>query len=178
MVRSVPRVLIEVRYPTWFRTFYGVCAAGTVIICVRVAALTIGRDRGMNGAIVLTATLLAIMLYGIRIVFRSLVATEHGLELRVIGSAPARMPWADIHAVRRPTFGIPKDAAYIVSRSGRRLMIARSMSGLPELLALIERKAPHLQMVAVGIAPSTSWRPFIIALALVAAYIVVRMILK
>jgi hypothetical protein len=179
MPRSLPRVLIEVRYPMWFRAFYGVCAAGTVVICVRVVAVGIGgHGRGINGAIALTAALLAIVLYGVRIVFRSLVATEDGLEMSVIGSAPARISWADIQAVRRPTFGIPQDAAYIVSHSGRRLMIARSMSGVPELLTLIERKAPRLQVVAAGIAPSTSWKPFIIALAVVAAYTVVRMILK
>jgi hypothetical protein len=178
-IRTEQKVLVEVSYPLWFRVFYGVCAIVTVVIAAIVAEHYL-VVRGRVGESVCALVIGAIALCGVPLVFRSLIATEDGLELDVIGRKPVRMAWADIHAVKRPTLRIPKDAAYIVSRTGQRLLIVRSMSGVAQLISLVEAKARNLERGAMsgGVVPKTSWRPFLITLAILAAYIVFRIVVK
>jgi hypothetical protein len=87
--------------------------------------------------------------------------------------------WAEIAAVTRPPFGIPYDVAHIITMEGKKLTVARSMTGFPELLRLIETKAPNLtpKQLPENLWPPTpvkAWRQMLIAFGLFIAYIVVK----
>jgi hypothetical protein len=58
--------------------------------------------------------------------------------------APQHFPWSEIARVARPRFGIPNDAVYIVARSGRRMMLVRSLPGTRELVEVVRARGTNV----------------------------------
>jgi hypothetical protein len=84
--------------------------------------------------------------YLLLIVPSSYVASEAGVErVRVLG-ARQHFAWIDIVEVRdsRLPLRLPRDVAYIVSRTGETMAVVKSLPRYRELLRLIEARAPNL----------------------------------
>jgi hypothetical protein len=78
------------------------------------------------------------------IFYSTIVVTEAGLELKGLLGSKRKFSWDEIVKVSRPRFGIPRDAMYIFSKTGKKIILLRNMTGYAELLKLIESRAPNL----------------------------------
>lgn len=140
------RTLLKVSFPEWFRAFYVICAIFTLPL-LSIACFNVLREGFTPSKTVMRGFLFlgtgAGFWFG-PLIFTTIYAKQFGIEKRVLFGVKQTFTWAEITKVTRPRFGIPYDAAYIVSKEGKRITLARSMSGFSELLRLIETRAPNL----------------------------------
>jgi hypothetical protein len=80
-----------------------------------------------------------------RILFYSVTAREIGLETHNIWGKKKVFLWKDIVQIRRPRFGIPKDASYVISSSEDKMLLVRSLKNYSELVQIIKVRAQNLQ---------------------------------
>ena len=182
--RESSSVMLRVAAPWWFRALY---AVGTLPLLACVVVLIVWSSRrGFSTIQVLQPFVLAAVLgagvYGVPIFLSSYIASEYGIErVRMLG-ARQRFAWSDIIAVRnsRLPLHLPRDVAYIVSRTGQTMAVMKSMPRYQELLRLIEARAPNLSTrpLAADIEPRvSSWTSLWITVAgVVILYLVARML--
>ena len=89
--------------------------------------------------------ILIILLFLLKILFYSVTATKKGLITANIIKSNKFLQWNEIVEVRRPRFGIPVDASYVISRNEGKLLLVRSMKNYKELIQMIKDKAPNLK---------------------------------
>lgn len=174
-------ILLKVSFPLWFRILYAV-GGPLVMLSICVALFNLARNDFTLLAILKGGFLILIVSLGawaMPIFFSTIYAKESGIHRRGLWGARQTFTWNELKTVARPRFGIPGDAAYIVSRNDERMTIARSMSGYTELLRLIQEKAPNVRAngLSESLWPAKSanvWRNVLIFLALLIAFIVVR----
>jgi len=123
--------------------------------------------------------ILSSILWAAPIVFSTIYVTASGIHRRGLLGTRQSFKWNEIKTVERSRFGIPGDAAYIISKNGEKMTFARGMSGYMELLRLIQEKAPNVG--ADGLSenlwpskPVNPWRNILIFLAIFVAYIIIR----
>jgi hypothetical protein len=178
------RILLKVEYPLWFRLLYGI-GGPIVLLSICITLFRVGRGGLSSFAIAKGGFLLLVVGLGFWVVprfFSTIYVKDSGIEELKLWGANEKLTWDEIGTVARPRLGIPYDAAYIVSKEGKRITLARSMNGFSELLRLIETKAPNLtpKQLSENLWPSTpakAWRQILIALGLFIAYVVVRKVM-
>jgi hypothetical protein len=144
--------------------------------------LNIARDESGLSIVLKGGFLFLIVGLGawvIPIFFSTIYATRSGIHRRGLLGRMQKFTWDEIRTVATPRLSIPGDAAYIISKSGARMTIARSMTGYPELLRLIQEKAPEVKVNGLPenlFVPNraNSWRGIVIFLALFLAYVIIR----
>lgn len=81
----------------------------------------------------------------LKVLFYSVTATDIGIETdNIIGTKKAFL-WNDIVELRRPRFGIPKDASYVIASNDDKIMLIRSMRGYNELIKTVKIRAINLR---------------------------------
>lgn len=179
------KTFLKVNFPLWFRLMYYI--GGPIVLGLICTSLFRLGQQGFTAAVVLKGGFLLLIVaagcYIIPIFFSTVCANEFGVELRRFTKTKEKFTWNEIQTVVRPRFGIPYDVAYIVSRNGKRIPIARGMSGYDALLQLIQSKAPNLSpnQLAANLhspAQATSWRQFLVFLAIFIAYIIFRSVTR
>lgn len=143
-----PNEDIRIFYPKWFVVFIGFCGVGTVLISTWYISWVI--YKGLLPSHVLRclfflALILATLFLFSKIVFYSVAATDRGLETHNIIGSNKFFTWDEIVEIRKPHFGIPHDAIYLISRNKDRLTLLRGMKNLEELLQLIKDRSPNLK---------------------------------
>jgi hypothetical protein len=179
--RQRKTILLKVSFPLWFRVLYAV-GGPLVTLSICVALFNLAQNDFTLLAILRGGFLILIVSLGVwavPIFFSTIYAKESGIHRRGLWGARQTFTWNEIKTVARPRFGIPGDAAYIVSKNEEKMTFARSMSGYAELLRLIQEKAPNVRAngLSESLWPSKSvnaWRNILIFLALFIAYIIVR----
>jgi hypothetical protein len=93
---------------------------------------------------------------------------------------PRRMfAWDEIIALSRPRFGIPQDEVHVLSKTGEKIILSRSMDGYSQLLELIQSKATNLSPREIWPKKSSNqWRHILIFLALFIVYVIAKLIFK
>jgi hypothetical protein len=89
--------------------------------------------------------ILIISWFLLKILFYSVTATEKGLITANIGKLSKFFQWNEIVEVRRPRFGMPVDASYVISKNKGKLLLIRSMKNYKELIQMIKDRAPNLE---------------------------------
>jgi len=146
MKQNAERELIKVSFPLWFRVFYSI--GGPIVLgSICLTLVKFGRD-GFTPLETLKAGfflfIVALGFYATRIFFSTVYAKESGIQRHGLLGGRQALSWDEITTVARGRFGIPHDAAYIISANGQKIVIARSMSGYCELLHVIESRARNL----------------------------------
>lgn len=139
--------ILRVGFPKWFKVLYGVCIVGFFIVIMYIFAEAaflhyIGHNlRGMRWGywFVVAIEVLGICFY-VEVVPYFVVATEEGLRAEGMFGREKSFLWEEIAEVRRPRLSTLTDLAYIVSNSGAKIVVLRSMTNYPELVQLIEQR--------------------------------------
>jgi hypothetical protein len=152
------------------------------LVYISLALVNLGRDgftviEGFSAVFLLL--LVEIALYVIPIFFSTVYATKSGIHPDGLLIRKQAIPWDEIATVTRGRFGFPHDFAYIVSSTGRKLIIARSMSGYTDILREIESQASHLTPKKLPpnlwhAPPASQWRHILVFLGLFITYVVLR----
>jgi len=174
-------ILFKVSFPLWLRAFYAI-GGPLLLLPISIALLNTVRDEFTLFAIFKGGFLILVVgasLWMVSILFSTIYVTASGIHRRGLLGTRQTFTWKEIKTVERPRFGIPGDAAYIISKNGEKMMFARGMSDYTKLLRLIQEKAPN--MMANGLSESlwpsksvNAWRNILIFMALFIAYIIVR----
>lgn len=175
------KILLKVSFPLWFRVLYAV-GGPYVMLSICFALLNLARNEITLFLILKAGFLILIVglgLWAVQFFFSTIYVTASGIHRRGILGTRQTFTWNEIKTVARPRFGIPGDAAYIISKNGKKITFARGMSGYMELLRVIQEKAPNVKATGLSesLWPSKSvnaWRNILIFLALFVAYIIVR----
>lgn len=148
MAPETSPILLRVVAPVWFRVF---CAAVTPTFLAYFVMLILAWARRGFSPIELFEVSLALLViaaggYALPIALSSYVASDAAIErIRMLGTRQC-FTWAYIVEVRdsRLPFRLPRDVAYIVSRTGETMAVMKSMPQYREFLRLIEARAPNL----------------------------------
>ena len=147
---------LEISFPRWFRMFLAFCGIFTILLfafyIVWVAYNGQLASRLLRCAISATV-IVGIVWFLLKILFYSVTATDSGLETDNIVGANKVFLWDEIVEVRRPCFGIPHDATYVISRNKGKLLLVRSMKNYRESIQLIKDRAANLQKYHFDIGP-------------------------
>jgi hypothetical protein len=139
---------LEISFPRWFRICLAFCGIFTILLfafyIVWVAYNGQLASRLLRCAI-FTSVIVGIVWFFLKILFYSVTATDRGLEADNIVGANKVFLWDEIVEVRRPRFGIPHDATYVISRNNGKLLLVRSMKNYKEFIQLIKDRAANLQ---------------------------------
>jgi PH (Pleckstrin Homology) domain-containing protein len=146
--RETSPILLRGVLPLWFRVFFTVMAPPFLAYFVMLILAWVRRGFSPIEFFEVPLALLVIVSggYFLPICLSSYIASEAGVErVRVLG-ARQHLAWEDIVEVRdsRLPLRFPRDAAYIVSRTGETMAVSKSMPQYRELLRLIEARAPNL----------------------------------
>lgn len=139
---------LKVSFPKWFVIFISICGILTISFCLFYMIWVIYHGQLASQlwrcAVLLSLLVIALWIFT-KILFYSVTATERGLETANIVGASKSFQWDKIVEVRRPRFGIPKDASYVISKNKDKLLLVRSMKNYKELIELIKARAANLQ---------------------------------
>ena len=80
----------------------------------------------------------------LKILFYTVTATKGGLLTDNLIGHKKYIRWGDILEIKKPSFGIPRDARYVIT-SDNKLILLRSMTNYELLIQLIKEKAPNLE---------------------------------
>jgi hypothetical protein len=181
MEKHREQVMLRVSFPSWLRAFF---AIGTPLLMVPVCIALINtlQDKFTLFSIVKSVFLILAVSstwWAILVLFSTIYATQSGIQRRGLLRRTQIFAWNEIMNVENSRFGIPHDAAYIVSKNGERMTVARSMTGYTELLRLIQEKAPNIK--AKGLSENlwlskraNSWKGMLIFLVFFIAYVIIR----
>lgn len=139
---------LKISFPRWFRGFLTFCGIFTILLFAFYIVWV--AYNGQLASRLLRCTVIASVIVGIvwfflKILFYSVTATDSGLETDNIVGANKVLLWDEIVEVRRPRFGIPHDATYVISRNKGKVLLVRSMKNYKELIQLIKVRTPNLQ---------------------------------
>lgn len=140
--------ILTVSMPLWFIIFMGICGIGVTIITVFYVVWVISNDKldsHIFGCLFFISIVLAGLLFFSKIMFYSVTAVDKGLEANNIIGPRKFFHWNEIVEVRRPKFGIPNDASYVISNKRGKMMLLRGTKNYKNLIALIRLKAPNLK---------------------------------
>ena len=144
---GIDRVLIDVRCPKWFLIIFPLMLFGGLTVVALIVGIYVNRN-GVTWPIVIGSGIflaaIAVWVWLIPYLYSSIVATESGLSTTGPFRQNQHITWGEITSVGTPRFGIPKEFIYILSRSGERIVVVRSMEQYRELLDLIQIKVPTL----------------------------------
>lgn len=178
-------VILEVSLPKWFRVFYAVGAPVAVLIFV-IVWFHYGRDGytfSEAWKLLLFLAIIGLGLWTTPIFLSTVLVTDAGLELKRVFGSPQRLSWDEIVLVSRPRSRIPYDAVYIISQTGRKIVLSRGMTGYSELLELIQSRAPNLtpkklprELWISG--SSREWKYVLIFFGLLIIYVIARLVFK
>ena len=140
--------ILKVSMPIWFIIFMGICGIGMTIITVSYVVWVIYNDKlhsHLYGCLFFLIIVLTGLLFFLKIMFYSVTAVDKGLEANNIIGPKKFFHWNEIVEIRRPKFGIPNDASYVISSERRKMMLLRGTKNYKKLIALIKFKAPNLK---------------------------------
>ena len=185
MNRRPDKTLLRVSLPKWFRVFYAIGAPLTLIFFLIIAVLFNLNGFTFPGVIIILFVLVTvgIALHATPHFYSMIWVTDYGLRWdRPLGLRDKEFKWDDILTVSRPRFGYPGDVAYIVSKSGDKISVVKSMDGYTYLLEIIQLRAPNLtpKRLPKNLLPASSsraWKQLLILFALFVMYVIVRKIL-
>jgi hypothetical protein len=178
-------VILKVSLPKWFRVFYAIGAPLAVLLFV-IVWLHYGRDAytfSEAWKLLLFLAIVGLGLWTTPFFFSTILVTEAGLELKRLFGSTQRFSWDEIVQVSRPRFGIPHDAIYVFSHTGRKIVLSRGMTGYPELLKLIQLRAPNVSPEKLPrelrlSESSREWKYVLIFFGLFIMYVIARLIFK
>lgn len=177
-------VLLKMSYPKWFQA---VLPPILFLYFIFVLVITVYFSRGgftwiQVGISAFFWIIFALWLWIIPFVYSSLIATESGLCATGIFGRKQKLTWDEIVKISRPLFGIPNEFTYVFSKSGKKMILLRSMEGYSNLLELIQSKAPHLSQKRL---PKELWprklswkKVWLVTTGVIAVYIALRLIFK
>jgi len=175
------KVLVQASLPRWFKTFYAIDLP-VMLLLFTFVWIQFSRDGFTLSEILGSLFLLIIATLGLWLTpafLSSITATESGLELHGLWGVRRNFSWNDIVKVSRPRFGIPREFTYVVSKSGEKMILLRSMKGYSELLELIQSRAPNLTLKKLPpeLGPrryTTFWRDALITFGLLVVYFILK----
>jgi hypothetical protein len=179
--RPISSILLKVSFPIWFRALYAV-GGPFVLFLVLTTVLSLTRDQLSTIGILKVALLIALLALGawvLPVFFSTIYVTRSGIQRTSIFGRTKNLSWDEIKTVARPRFGIPGDAAYIISKMDDKIIIGRSMTGYPELVRMIQAHAPEvkdhgLPEDLLQSKSGKSWRGILIFFGLFIAYVLIR----
>ncbi|MGD9245788.1 MAG: hypothetical protein PVH36_12700 [Desulfobacterales bacterium] len=139
---------IKISYPMWFVIFISFCGIGTILICTYYIAWVVFNGQLSSHLLrflFLIILILAALWFLLKIVFYSVTATDRGIGTHNIAGANKFFLWDEIVEIRKPVFGIPHDAIYLISENKDKLMLLKGMKDLDEFIQLIKDRAPNLK---------------------------------
>jgi hypothetical protein len=183
------RVILKVNFSKWFLVFFGIAGLVAVVVFVPlfISSLIHFAQIGFTiPRLIISAVLLATPLGYLSIVkciYLWIIATESGLEAVGILQPRRVFTWDEIITVNKPHLGIARDAVYVLSKTGKKMVLSKSMKGYPKLLALIQSRAPNLspKELPQELLPSESlgeWKYLLTFFGLFIAYIIVKLIFE
>lgn len=144
---------LKISFPKWFFIPFGL---GGIIILLTFIFYTARLIQSESSTFeLLKVAFLFVVLLGwifffCKILFYSVTATERGLETDNLAGSKKIFLWDEIVEVRRPRFGIPKDANYVISKNRDKLLLVKSMTNYKELVQMIKVRAPNLKRYPSG----------------------------
>lgn len=183
------RALLRLSFPNWFLVFFAVVSSIAVIAIgtLFISALIHFAQLGFTiPRLIISAVLLVIpagYLLMIRCIYLWITATESGLHATGLLHPRRRFTWNEIITVSRPLLTIPKDAVYVYSKTRSKIMLSRSMDGYPELLELIQSRAPNLSPKTLppelwAQQSRKEWKYVLIFFGIFIVYVIARLIFK
>ena len=139
---------IKASYPVWFIISFSVCGIATILLCMIYTAWVIYTGRLYSHLwkmLFMLVLMAASYWFLLKIVFYSITATDVGIETHNIVGSSKFFDWDEIVEIRNPTWGIPHDAIYVVSRNRSRIMLLKGMKNLEELINIIKLNSPNLK---------------------------------
>jgi hypothetical protein len=137
-------------FPKWFVIFLSFCGTTTILFSAYYIGWVIYSNEFSSKLLtcfILFVLIASILWFFVKILFYSVTATERGLEARNLFEWKRNIDWEEIENIRRPHFGIPKDISYVVSKTGKRLFLIKSMKNYKELVSLIKKKVPDINLL-------------------------------
>lgn len=178
------KILLKVTYPKWFQIILPPILF-LYLIFLLVLMVYFARDGFTWLKVGIGAFFLAILgiwLWMIPFIYSSLIATESALHATGIFRRRQKLTWDEIVRVSRPLFGIPNELVYVFSKSGQKMVLLRGMEGYPDLLKLIQSRAPYLSQKRL---PEELWprkhswkRVWLVTAGIVAVYIILRLLFR
>ncbi|MGH7772751.1 MAG: hypothetical protein ACREQA_11030 [Candidatus Binatia bacterium] len=177
-------ILLRVSHPKWVLIFLGIIASGGIILYLPVFIFSLVHFVLEGFTIIkLLKSLYFFIFFAVclglgRYIYSSIIATESGLQVVGILRWRQKFTWDEIVGVSRNF-----DFVSIFSNSGGKIVILSSMTGYPELLELIQSRAPNLRPKRLAqelwshFSPSPV-RVVLIFFGLFVAYVIVRLILS
>ena len=184
MNRRPDKTLLRVALPQWFRVYCAVAVPPTLILLLFIAIVFNLNDFTFFGVIVILFVLamFGIAAYATPHCYSTILVTDYGLRWdRPLGLGDKKFKWDDILTVSRPRFAKSSDFAYIVSKSGNKIVVMKSMDGYADLLEMIQSRAPNLKpkRLPKNLLPgnvSSGWKRLLILFVLFVIYVIVRKI--
>ncbi|MBW1788631.1 MAG: hypothetical protein JRK53_18755 [Deltaproteobacteria bacterium] len=140
---------MEISYPMWLIIFIAFCGIGTILMVTYYIVLGIYNGKIFSNLLILTFITVSWVLINVwfllKIVFYSVIATSKGIKSNNLIGPDKFFPWDEILEVRKPIYGIPPDAIYVISKDNEKLMLLRGMKNIDEFIQLIKEKAPNLK---------------------------------
>jgi hypothetical protein len=135
-------------FPKWLRITLTFC--GTFTILFSVFYIVWATYNGQFFSQLLRCAIFFSMILGgfwffAKLLFYSVTATERGLETDNILGSNKLFLWDEIVEIRRPRFGVPYDATYVISKNKAKLLLVKSMNNYSELIDVINVRAVNLR---------------------------------
>jgi hypothetical protein len=80
-----------------------------------------------------------------KVLYYSIIVLPQGISSNKLVGGGYLVKWEEIVEVKRPKFGIPYDAIYIVTYKNKKILLVRGMKNYLKLIKLIKVKAPNLR---------------------------------
>ena|SRR4029077_2475750 len=181
------KLLLQVTFPLWFRVLFGVAGSIALVVFLPLFASSLVHfaQLGFTLPRMVISLILVVVPVGylavVKYVYFWIIATESGLEGVGVLQSRRVFSWGEIVCIRKPRFAISKDILYVVSKSGRKIVLSKSMTGFLKLLNLIQSRAPNLspkelpdEILLSG--SSGQWRYVLIIFLMFLIYVITRLI--
>ena len=168
--------MLRISHPKWVLIVFGIVASGGLILYLPVFIFSLVHLKLLKSVFFFVFS--TGCLWICRYIYSWITATESGLQVVGMLRSRQKFTWDEIVGVSRNS-----DFVSIFSNSGEKIVILSSMTGYPELLELIQSRAPNLspkrlpQELWSNFSPS-AWRVVSIFFGLFVAYVMVRFIFK
>jgi hypothetical protein len=140
--------LFKVRYAVWFLILSSVCGITTFYYCSKYLYWVVDQNLILERKFIST-TCIMIIVSGLwffnKVLYYSIIVLPQGISSNKLVGGGYLVKWEEIVEVKRPKFGIPYDAIYIVTYKNKKILLVRGMKNYLKLIKLIKVKAPNLR---------------------------------
>ncbi len=144
-MKNSSEVLITSFFPKWFLWLIFISWVGSNLLFVIGIVVFVSNDQEIYTKYLIV--FLLIFLGGIWMsgfVFSKATAQAEGLYLDNPFKQREFVAWENIIEIRKPQLKIPYDFIYVISRSGKKITLIKSMKNFKQLLEVIQTKAKNI----------------------------------